>query len=207
VKKLLHNLKAFSTVAMLAALIVSLAAPPVQAAVSGKVTVSYDLLRTTSPDIGSASWTNAASWLKTYTDGTGINQVNKVYIDSASLAGSGAVSYDLDSGTLADPSAVGSGVVAAFSRVVAVMVRRTDAPAASTQDENITIGGDFVLTKYLLGWTDDALTIPIHPGGVFTFQAPNATGVAVTASTGDVITITNASSADTVNIQVIILGS
>lgn len=206
-KKLLSNLKALATVGLLAALILSLGAPPTHAALTGKVTVAYDLLRTTSPDIGSSSWTSASSWLKTYTDGTGLNQINKVFIDSAALAGSGAVSYDLDSGTLADPSAVGSGVVGAFSRIVAVLIRRTDTPAASTQDENITIGGDFVLTKYLIGWVDDAATIPVHPGGIFDFQAPNSTGVAVTATTGDVITITNASSADTVNIQVIILGS
>lgn len=176
-------------------------------ALTGSVGVSFDLLRTSSPDFGSASYQHAANWVKTLTDGTGLNQVNKVFVDSVTLAGSATQTYDLDSGSLADPSGVASGVVAAFSRIVAILIRRTDTPAASTQDENVTIGGDFILTKYLLGWTDDALTIPLHPGGIFAFVAPNSTGVAVTASTGDQITLTNASSADSTTVQIVILGS
>jgi len=176
-------------------------------ALTGKLSVGIDLLKTTSPDIGSASYQLAQTWLKQITDGTGINQANKLIVDSVTLAGSAAQSYDLDAGTITDPSGVASGVVAALSRVYALLIRRTDAPAASTQDENVTLGGDFIVSKYLLGWVDDAITIPIHPGGIFMWVAPNATGVAVTASTGDVITLTNASSADSCTLQVVIIGS
>jgi hypothetical protein len=176
-------------------------------ALTGKLSVGIDLLRTTSPDVGSSSYNLAATWMKNITDGTGLNQANKVIVDSVTLAGSGSQNYDLDAGTISDPSGVASGVVAALSRVYAILIRRTDTPAASTQDENVTIGGDFILTKLLAGWTDDTITIPIRPGGIFVYIAPDATGVAVTASTGDVITLTNASSADSCTLQVVIIGS
>lgn len=160
-----------------------------------------EVTATTTQDFGTAEYKTAPKWDISYTTGTGLNQANKIFIDKITLAGSGSTNYDLD-GTLTGP--LGS---VSFTRIVSVKVRRTTTPAASTQDENLTIGGDFVLTKYLIGWVDDALTIPLHPGGVWSFDAPNSTGVAITATTGDVLTITNASSADSCEYEIVIVGS
>lgn len=175
-------------------------------AISGTVTLGFDITEVASPDIGSATGRVAPSWVKTLTNGTGIDQANKIFVDSVTLAGSAAQSYDLDGAALVG---VLGQVMGAFSRIYGVFIRRTDAPAASTQDENLLIGGDFILTKYLIPGADtlSAVTIPVHPGGCFAFIAPNATGVAVTASTGDVITITNASSADSCTFEIVILAS
>ncbi len=173
------------------------------------VTLGFDVNRTSSPDIGSSSYQSAAAWAKTLLDGVGLNQVNKVFVDKVTLAGSGTVTYDLDSGALADPSGVSGGVVAAFSRIVAIFIRRTNTPAATTQDENVKLHGDFILTKFLSPGGDTLVnvSIPIRPGGIFAYIAPDATGVAVTASTGDQITLTNESAGDSTDLEVVILGS
>lgn len=172
-------------------------------AVQGSMGAYISMNQTGSADLGSLYWEYVTSWIIAFTSGTGVNQVNKIYQNSDTLAGSGATTYDLDAGTMLDPQ---NGTLT-FSRIAVIAMRRTDTPAASTQDENLTIGGDFILTKLLAGWTDDALTIPVRPGGIFLYIAPDATGVAVTASTGDAITITNASSADSCTYQIIIAGS
>ena len=90
---------------------------------------------------------------RTLTNGTGINQANKVFQDH----GATGTTYDLDAGTLLDPLGA---VLPAFSRIICVMVL---APITNTL--NVAVGGDFILSKYLTGWVDDAVTIPVHPGG------------------------------------------
>lgn len=171
---------------------------------SGSVNVILDLISTGSPDLGSSEFKARLQWGLSLTNGTGLNQANKIFQDTVSLAGSTAQTYDLD-GSLAGPL----GETVTFSRIMAIAVQRTDTPTATTQDENLTIGGDWILTKYLLPGADtlSAVTIPIRPGGIWFVTAPDSTGIAITASTGDQITFTNASSADTVNFNIVILGS
>jgi hypothetical protein len=146
------------------------------------------------PDLGSAAWSAGEHGIysRAFTNGTGLNQCNKVFQDH----GATGTSYDLDAGTMLDPLGA---ALAAFSRIVAVMI---DAPAANTAP--VAVGGDFILSKYLTDWVDDALTIPVHPGGCFLWVAPSATGVAVTATTGDVITVTPSG---TEEFDLLILGS
>jgi len=193
----------FRFLAVALAALVAFAPLPALATVSGSIQVTPTVTETATVDNGAATWTYGAStpWSNTFTNGTGLNQVNKVFQDTVSLAGSAAQSYDLDS-TLTGPLAS-----VTFTRIYAIIVQRTDTPAASTQDEALSVGGDFVLTKYLGGWVDDAILIPIRPGGALYILAPDSTGIAVTATTGDVITLTNASSADTVNFKILVLGS
>jgi len=175
------------------------------------VTAALSATRTTTPAVGSSDFKLDAAWSKVLTDGTGLNQATKVFVANPTLAGSGAVTYDLDSGSLADPSGVSSGVVAAFARIVVLAVRRVTTPASSTQDEIVALEGDFITSKLLAsrdsGGADALAYVPIRPGGMFIFVAPDATGVPVTATTGDAITLTNLSSADSVELEVVIIGS
>jgi hypothetical protein len=186
----------------------ALLAAPALAATSGTIQLVPSVTETTTTDLGAATWTYPAagstSWNNTFTSGTGLNQANKVYAKSVTLAGSAASTIDLDS-TLTGPS----GTSVSFTRIYSILIRRTDTPAASTQDENLKIGGDWILTKYLLPGADTlaAVTIPLPPGGIFYILAPNSTGIAITATTGDELTITNASSADSCTYQILILGS
>jgi len=177
---------------------------------TASITVGLNIRRTTTSELGSAPYQYDAAWVKNILDGTGINQANKVYADKVTLAGSATITYDLDAGTLSDPSGVASGVVAAFTRVVAIAVRRRVDPVASTQDEDVHIKGDFVTTKLLANAGSGSLAdaaLVLGPGGVQLMVFPGVNGVAVTAATGDQITLENKSSADSVEVEFVILGS
>ncbi len=161
--------------------------------------------RTSVPQIGSAAYQLATQRQKTLTDGSGANQANKIVTRRLTLAGSASTTYDLDSGSLPDPSGVASGVVAAMSRVVYVGVFRVD-----DGDEDVSMAGDFVTTKMLGNAGSGSLAdayVPVRPGGRVEFEAPGSAGIAVTASTGDQLTFTNLSSADEVVLDIVVIGS
>lgn len=183
------------------ALCAVLATSPVYAATTGTIRVGVNVNESATVDNGTASFALSDAIVRSYTNGTGNDQASKIYQDTVTLAGSGTSTIDLDSTLTCNLG------TCSFTRIYGVIIQRTDLYASSTQDENITIGGDFILTKYLLAWVDDALTVPIGPAGVFVALFPGPTGVAVTASTGDQITITNSSSADTVVYKIYVIGS
>lgn len=189
-----------SLIALFLALAV-LAPLPAHAATAGSINLQLKVNETATTDLAIARWDFASNVSRMFANGSSTNQANKVFHDTATLAGSGATSYDLD-GTLT--GALGT---VTFSRIYAIVVWRETAYAASTQDENLTIGGDFYLSKILTGWVDDAVVDKVTPNGMWMRIAPDATGIAVTATTGDVLTITNASSADSVTYNVLVVGS
>lgn len=193
----------FVLLALCAVLALSPVASFAATSTAGSSSVKFAITQSNTTDLGTANWAYSADWLKAFADGSGINQANKVYQAKITLTGSGTSTIDLDS-TLTGPLATVS-----FSRIYLLAIRRTDTPVATTQDENVKIGGDWILTKYLVPGADTlaAVTLPLRPGGTFFVVAPDATGIAVTASTGDEITLTNASSADTTHIEIVILGS
>jgi hypothetical protein len=174
------RLLAFGIVALVIALVSfgDVSASTLVARIVSNVSVSY----TAAQDLGSAQWDIGTSGNVTVslTDGTGANQANKIYQDHAATT----TSYDLDGGALTNPL---GGSQSAFSRIVSIRLCAT-----STNSANITLGGDWILTKYLVpaGDTLANVTIPVHPGGCFIFTAPSSTGVAVTATTGDGLTVT-----------------
>jgi hypothetical protein len=151
-----------------------------KAALAGKLSNTAAIIFSTAQDSGTASWDygTAGTFSITLTDGSTANKANKIHVKTITTG----TNFDLDAGTLVNPLGVAQ---AAFSRIVSI---RVCAPAANTAA--VAVGGDFILTKYLTGWVDDAATIPAHPGGCFLFTAPDGTGVAVTASTGDMLTVT-----------------
>lgn len=171
-------------------------------ALTSSIQGAFQLALTGSPDLGSSYWEFTRNWAISLTDGSSLYMANKVYQDSTTLAGSAATTVDLDS-TLTDP--LGNSI--SFTRIVAILARRTNTMVASTQDEDVKIHGDFIISKLMGGWVDDVIWIPLCPNGLFIYVAPGTTGVAVTASTGDQITFTNASSADSTTVEFVIVGS
>lgn len=155
-------------------------------ALSGRISSTIGLSLTSAPDIGAASWSSGsgAGVAHTLTDGSAANKASKVFEDHSAAT----LTYDLDGGALTTPLGA---TQAAFSRIVSVRIS-----CPSTNSAPVKLSGDFILTKYLIPGADSLseVTIPIHPGGQFLFVAPDATGVAVTASTGDGLTVTVAGS-------------
>lgn len=130
------------------------------------------------PDLGSAGWdyasSSATAFTNAFANGTGLNQINKVFVDAAAVT----TTYDLDAGTLLDPLGA---TLAAFSRICGIAIY-----APSTNAAAITLGGDFITTK----WLPSGAAVPIAVGGHFEHTVPTLAGIVVTASTGDEVTVT-----------------
>jgi hypothetical protein len=127
--------------------------------------------------------------------GTGANQADKVFQDTRTLAASATEDLDV-SGSLLTP--LGGAFVVV--RIKALIVK---AAAGNTNNVNVTRPATNGVPLFLAA--SDG--IPVKPGGAFVWVAPDATGIAVTAATGDLITLTNSGSGTSVTYDVIIIGA
>ena len=129
-----------------------------------------------SADIATPTQTFANAQVKyLFTAGTGADQANVTWADERSLVAT-AESLDVRGGALAD----------AFGQTVNVQKLkyiRIENDAAST---GVLLVGGASNVPLLNGVTDK---VSIRPGGVFVLSAPDASGIAVTAGTGDLITV------------------
>ncbi len=129
-----------------------------------------------------------------FTSGTGDYEINKIVSDERSLSASGTENLDLAGGFT---DALGNTVTMTAVKAILVI-----ADAGNTN--NVVVGGD--ATNTVLGiFTAEADSIEVKPGGVFMWVAPK-TGATVTATTGDLLMITNGSSGTSVTYKIVILG-
>lgn len=127
--------------------------------------------------------------------GTGASQADKVFSDTRTLGASATEDLDV-SGALTTP--LGSTFVVA--RIKALIVT---ALAGNTNNVNITRPASNGVPLFLAA--SDG--IPVKPGGAFVWVAPDATGIVVTAATGDLITFTNSGGTTSVTYSVVIIGA
>jgi hypothetical protein len=128
-----------------------------------------------------------------FTDGTGLGQADRIWQDTRTLPASATEDLDL-SGALTNAL----GATAIFARIKAILVK---AAAGNTNNVNVTRAAAGVP---LFLATGDGL--PVKPGGAFLWVAPDATGIAVTATTADTLTLTNSAGATSVTYDILILG-
>lgn len=128
----------------------------------------------------------------TFSNGSGANQINMIWHDQRSV-GSGGENLDL-AGSLT--SAFGATIT--FTSVKGVIIKAADANAANVQFSRPASNG-----VPLFAAASDQVNI--RPGGLFVFISPDASGVAVTAGTGDILTVAAASG--TVSYDIYILGT
>ena len=127
--------------------------------------------------------------------GTGANQANLLFADTRTLAASATEDLDL-AGVLSDPL----GAALTFARIKFVLVK---AAVGNTNNVNVTRPASNGVPLFLAA--GDGL--PIRPGGGNAWWAPDATGVAVTAGTGDLLTFTNSAGSTSVTYDVVIIGA
>ncbi|WP_060887285.1 hypothetical protein [Streptomyces caniscabiei] len=127
--------------------------------------------------------------------GVGANQADKIFADTRTLAASATEDLDL-AGVLSDPL----GAALTFARIKAVLVK---AAAGNTNSVQVTRPASNGVPLFLAA--GDGLSV--RPGGLFLWVAPDATGVAVTAGTGDLLTLTNSAGSTSVTYDVIIIGA
>jgi hypothetical protein len=129
------------------------------------------------------------------TSGTGLNQADLLFTDTRTLAASGTEDLDL-AGSLVDAF----GATLTFARIKAIMVT---ALLGNTNNVNVSRTTSNGVPLFLAA-TDG---IPVRPGGLFVWVAPDATGIAVTAGTGDLITIANSGGTTGVTYDIVIIGA
>lgn len=129
-------------------------------------------------------------------NGTGANSADLMFHDTRTLTASATEDLDL-AGSLANPL---TGATMTFVEVRAILI---SAAAANTNNVNVQRASSNGVPLFLAA--SDGLPVP--PGGVFFWQCPADGKVAVTAGTGDLLTITNSAGSTSVTYDVVILGS
>lgn len=119
-----------------------------------------------------------------FTDGTGAGEANQIWADERSLSDAGTENIDL-AGTLIDDF----GDTVTFTGIKAIVVQNQSA------DAGLEIG-PASSNGFLGPWGDASDVTTIPAGSFFIITNPSAAGWAVTASTGDLITLTHDGTGD-----------
>jgi hypothetical protein len=129
------------------------------------------------------------------TSGTGAGAADMQWSDTRTLSASATEDLDL-AGSLTGPL----GTTLTFARIKAVLIMAAD---GNTNDVQVTRPASNGAPLFLAA--GDGLAV--KPGGLFLWVAPNAAGVAVTASTGDLLTLTNSAGSTGVTYSIVVLGA
>ena len=149
---------------------------------------------TSALDLGTAEMPFNAAYAKVFTDGIGVNQVDRIFTDRRTIAASATDSLDL-SGALTN--AFGT---VTFARIKGVLVM---ASAANTNNVNVVRPSSNGVPLFLAAGDG----MPVHPGGKFEWVSPTAAGVAVTAGTGDLLDLVNSGAGTSVTYDIIVIGA
>ena len=128
-------------------------------------------------------------------NGTGADSADLMFHDQRTLTASATEDLDL-AGVLASPF----GATLTFVEVRAILIK---AAAANTNNVNVTRPASNGVPLFLAAGDG----VPVPPGGVFLWSCPADGKVAVTAGTGDLLTITNSAGSTSVTYDVVIIGS
>lgn len=129
-------------------------------------------------------------------NGTGANSADLMFHDQRTLAASATENLDL-AGSLTNPL---TGATMTFVELRAVIIT---AASGNTNNVQLTRPASNGVPLFLAA--GDGLNI--QPGGMFMWAAPADGSVAVTASTGDLLTVTNSAGSTSVTYDVVIIGT
>lgn len=163
-------------------------------ALTATIKASIGGTHTATGDLEAAASRFADAISVAFTDGTAAGQADRRFSDTRTLAASATEDLDL-SGALTNIY----GTVT-FARIKAILVT---ALAANTNNVNVIRPASNGVPLFLAAGDG----IPVKPGGAFLWVAPDATGIAVTASTGDLITLTNSGGTTGVTYNITVIGA
>lgn len=162
--------------------------------VTANLNLSATGRHTAALDLGTASFPFAISAAYALASGTAAGQADRVFADQRTLTASATENLDL-AGALTD--AYGTSIT--FATVKAVIIK---AAAANTNDVQVTRPATNGVPLFMAASDGIAL----KPGYVFAWFGSGA-GATVTASTGDLITVTNSAGGTSVIYDVLIVGT
>lgn len=164
------------------------------AGVRGEIELRIDLTQSGTGDLGTPKLAVSISEIQSLIAGTaGVNQTNILFSDTRTLTASATEDLDL-AGVLTN--AFGSTITAA--EIVLIYVKAAD---ANTNNVNLTRPASNGFIGPFLAASDG---IAVKPGEWQLLMSQS--GWAVTAATGDLLTITNSSSGTGVTYDIIIVG-
>ena len=146
-------------------------------------------------DIATATMPVEFDAASVFTDGTGANQAKKIWHDTRTLSASATESLDLYGG-LTDAF----GTTLNFAKIKAVVIT---AASGNTNSVQVTRPASNGVPLFMAASDGIALT----PGASFAAVFPDANGIAVTASTGDLLTLTNSAGSTSVTYTIIVIGT
>lgn len=161
---------------------------------TSQIALKISATGTTAAGLGTADDPISLDWTQNLASGTGANQSSNMFHDRRTLAPSGTESLDL-AGSLTNRF----GTTLTFTKIKAVGIK---AAAANTNSVQVTRPASNGLVLFLAASDGFALT----PGAFSLFVFPDANGVAVTAATGDLLTITNSAGGTSVTYDIFIFG-
>lgn len=146
-------------------------------------------------DLGTPSMPIQKIYRQLLATGTGANQADKQFSDTRTINASSNDDLDL-AGTLTDVF----GAVLTFVKVKGILVS-----AAAGNTNNVVIGGaSSTFTTWVTGTSPAVL---VGPGGTFLLARPDAAGYGVTATSADLLRITNGGAGTSVTYDIVIWGT
>lgn len=146
-------------------------------------------------DLGTRSFPAALNLAIALASGTGANQADLLFSDTRTLTASATEDLDL-AASLVDVF----GTTMTFARIKAIII---SAASGNANNVNVTRPASNGVPLFIAA--GDGLAV--RPAGLFAWVAPDATGVAVTAGTGDLLTLTNSAGSTSVTYSIVILGA
>lgn len=159
---------------------------------SAQLKLSLSMALTQQSDLTVENSTGTFTHSLALANGTSANQADILWSDQRTLAAGANESLDLNGTSLKDAFQTS----VAMAKIKLILVENVSGQA-------ITIGG---ATNPLVGWVADPTDcVVLEPGGLFVITNPG-TGYPVTATTGDLLKITNAAGGATVY-NIIVIGT
>lgn len=148
-------------------------------------------------DLGASSATRAMTLALELANGTGAGQADLAFTDTRTLAASATEDLDL-AGALADPF----GVAQVFARIKLLVVQAAEGNTNNVQVSRPASAG------WATPWLAASDGMQVRPGGMLLLAtgSADATGYAVTATTADLLTITNGAAGTSVTYSITIVG-
>lgn len=163
-------------------------------ALTATIKAGINATHTSALDLGTASFPLSLLSSISLTDGADASEADRIFSDTRTLAASATEDLDL-SGALTN--AYGTVI---FARIKAVFIT---AASGNTNDVQLTRPASNGVPLFLAA--GDGLSV--RPGGLFLWACSDATGVAVTAGTGDLLTLTNSAGSTSVTYSIVIIGA
>lgn len=158
------------------------------------LTLKLDALLLSALDLGTASAPVVLDWTTLLSTGGGANQASQIWHDQRTLTASATENLDLR-----DVLTNAFGVTLQFSKLKVLLVK---ASSSNTNSVQVTRPATNGVPLFMAAGDGIALT----PGAWFVAVFPDANGVAVTATTADIITVTNSAGGTSVVYDIVIVG-